>query len=125
MTERAAHGTNDGVRRFLEDLRSGFDRRTGLQRRRHRLIGDVDWNAADRRVPPRDRRAGPYERRRPPAGAFEFTHRGRLAAILADASLAADCPQCGGHLLLSEVTRAGRGVPVIHCTGCRRRTEMA
>lgn len=125
MTERTVRSANDGVRRFLEDLRSGFDRRTGLQRRRHRLVGALDWNAPDRRLPQRDRRAGPYERRHPPAGAFEPAHHERLAAMLADASLAADCPRCGARLLLSETTRAGRGVPVIHCTGCRRRMEMA
>lgn len=125
MTERTVRGTNDGVRRFLEDLRSGFDRRTGLQRRRHRLIGSLDWNAPDRRLPPRERRAGPYERRKPSGAPFGAEDQEHLAIIFTSPLLPAECPRCGGHLLLSETTRAGRGVPVIHCTSCRRRAEMA
>lgn len=123
--ERPRERTPDGVDRFLEDLRSGFDRRAWLERRRHRLIVDPDWRGGERRTPPRERRSGPHDRRRPPAGPFDARDTHRLDAILSNPALPAACPRCGGRLLRSETWRLGRGVTLIHCTSCRRRTEMA
>ena len=113
-----------GVRRFLEDLRSGFDRRSWAERRHgERRRGRADWNGTDRRSD--DRRRGPVDRRRPPSGSYGPGDQDRIAEMLGDPTLAADCPRCGAPLLRTETLRTGRPVEVIQCTGCRRRAEMA
>lgn len=109
-------------RRFLEDLRSGTERRAWDDRRSDERRGMPTPVEHDRRTPDDrrgedrrgndDRRSGEY---------YAFTERERLEveAMFGDPEALVACPRCGGQLLLS-VPDIGAGTDVT-CLGCRGR----
>ncbi len=115
---------NRALGRFLEDLRSGSDRRSWGDRRsgdRREITSPVAQErrrAYDRRTADRRR----SERRS--TRFFAFTERERLEihSMFADPRALVACPRCGGRLLLAS-PRAGVGADVI-CTSCRGRLQL-
>jgi hypothetical protein len=98
---------NDGVRRFLKDLRSGIERRSGVDRRRSSRSGDHD-------------RRNRQERRRPLAGQFSVAQGLLIREMVLRPNLKAACPVCDGNLLLGPAeTHEGTSMQEVHCTGCR------
>jgi hypothetical protein len=98
----------DGVRRFLTDLRSGSERRIGRDRRSSSRPGDHD-------------RRGKQERRRPLAEQFSVAHGLLIREMVLRPNLEAACPVCDGNLLLGPTeTHEGTRMQEVHCTACRR-----
>jgi hypothetical protein len=98
----------DGVRRFLTDLRSGTERRTGRDRRRSSRPGDHD-------------RRSKQDRRRPLAEQFSVAHGLLIREMVLRPNLEAACPVCDGNLLLGPAeTHEGTRMQEVHCTACRR-----
>jgi hypothetical protein len=97
----------DGVRRFLNDLRSGIDRRSGQDRRGKSRPGDHD-------------RRGKLDRRSPLREQFSVAHGLLIREMVLRPNLAAACPICDGNLLLGPAeTHEGTRMQEVHCTGCR------
>lgn len=102
------HLPDDGVRRFLSDLRSGIDRRSGWDRRRSSRPGD------------RDRRSE-QDRRRPLAQQFSVAQGLLIREMVLRPNLEAACPACDGNLMLGPAEKhAGTRMQEVHCTACRR-----
>ena len=99
---------DDGVRRFLSDLRSGIDRRSGQDRRR------------SSRPAAHDRR-GQQERRRALAQQFSVAQGLLIREMVLRPQLEAACPACDGNLMLGPPeTHDGTRMQEVHCTACRR-----
>lgn len=129
MVETNPTDYHDGLRRFLDDLRSEGDRRSGGDRRRgERRIANIPVRH-ERRFG-RDRRASAerrisYDRRRPQVEQFTLAESRLIREILGQAEREAACPQCTGRLLLGPVeTHAGVSMQDVVCTGCRRSTLL-
>jgi hypothetical protein len=99
--------SDDGVRRFLADLRSGGERRSGQDRRRKTRPGDHD-------------RRRKQDRRRPLAQQFSVAHGLLIREMVLRPNLEAACPVCDGNLMLGPTeTHEGTRMQEVHCTGCR------
>ena len=99
---------DDGVRRFLTDLRSGTERRSGLDRRSRSRPGDHD-------------RRSSRERRRPLSGQFSVAQGLLIREMVLRPNLEAACPVCDGNLMLGPAeTHEGTRMQEVHCTACRR-----
>jgi DNA-directed RNA polymerase subunit RPC12/RpoP len=120
---------NEGVKRFLADLRTGFDRRSWHdRRRRERRFGpnpiSIDRrNRADRRALERreheDRRRNDFET----YSAEEVT---MIEQMMIGARMPVACPRCGGNLLLALPAARGAKHPhAVQCTQCRSRMSIA
>ncbi|MCZ6916967.1 MAG: hypothetical protein O7I93_09335 [Gemmatimonadetes bacterium] len=114
---------NDGIRRFLADLRSSFDRRAWKDRRKGERHGSAQAaeqdQSSDRRVKP-ERRVVLTDRRRRIADTFVREDADRIKKMVLDTSVVVGCPRCDGNLLLGPpVTRDGSVVRQVHCTACR------
>jgi len=129
MVETNATDYDDGLRRFLDDLRSEGDRRSRRNRRggdrrvanipvRHERRSGSDRRAsADRRIS--------YDRRRAQLEQFTLAESRLIREMLEHAEREAACPQCAGTLLLGPVeTHAGVRMQDVVCTGCRRSTLL-
>jgi hypothetical protein len=117
------------IQRFLEDLRSGADRRSWDDRRaeeRRRIPVRMEHDRrclTDRRA--EERRDDPERREH---HFFMFTERETMEIheMLADPDALVACPRCGGPLLLTGPHRSDSGfVRDIICTGCRGRIEVS
>jgi hypothetical protein len=114
-----------GVRRFLEDYRSGFERRSWEERR------DDDRRAASSPVPQErrsgeERRSGAQrrikltERRRPLTEPFAHEHGEQIRVMILSSGVEVACPRCNGNLLIGSPVAQGIGtVREVHCTKCR------
>ena len=115
---------NDGIRRFLADLRSSFDRRAWKDRRKGERRGseaeiEPDRRDSDRRGKP-ERRVVLTDRRRRISDTFVREDAERIKEMVLDTSVAVACPRCSGNLLLGPpVSRDGNTVRQVHCTACR------
>ena len=115
---------NDGIRRFLADLRSSFDRRAWKDRRKNERRDSAeavepDRRSSDRRAKP-ERRVVLTDRRRRIADTFVREDAERIKKMVLDSGVAVGCPRCDGNLLLGPpVTREGSVVRQVHCTACR------
>ena len=99
---------DDGVRRFLRDLRSGYDRRSGHDRRSKSRSGDHE-------------RRSDRDRRRSLADQFSVAHGLLIREMVLRPNLEAACPVCDGNLLLGPAeTHEGTRMQEVHCTACRR-----
>ncbi|UCF39860.1 MAG: hypothetical protein JSW43_08940 [Gemmatimonadota bacterium] len=97
----------DGVRRFLTDLRSGGDRRSGRDRRRSSRPGSHDRRTEDRR--------------QPLAQQFSVAQGLLIREMVLRPNLEAACPACNGNLMLGPPEKhAGTRMQEVHCTACRR-----
>ena len=128
MAETNPTGFEDGLRRFLEDLRAEGERRSGRDRRagerrvaivpvqRERRSG-LDRRRGERRVH--------LDRRRPQIEQFTFTQSRMIREMVQDPARKAACPLCDGTLLLGPVeTHAGVRMQDVVCTNCRRSTLL-
>ncbi|HEX9729743.1 MAG TPA: hypothetical protein VGA37_14675 [Gemmatimonadales bacterium] len=128
MMHRQTVDPDLGIRRFLEDLRSGFDRRGPPDRRRRgrrAAIESVERDrrrAADRRLFDRRR---PADRRHLPAREYSEIQIMRIREMLADPFLTAACPGCDAGLLRTERMIRGVARCIVLCTGCRTRAELS
>lgn len=123
ISEKREDQSDDGIRRFLADLRSHIERRSAEERRRvERRSTDGPIETERRRQERRAReRRKRSERRRPPAAQFSWNHTCRIHEMLAAADAEVACPRCGGRLLLGPPeTRARVTTREVHCTDCRR-----
>jgi hypothetical protein len=117
-------GANDGVRRFLADLR-GADRRSWHERRiRERRNGSQEVEPDRRRGERRsgtDRRIVLTDRRRRVHEAFSRGDAEQIREMMMDPGVEAACPQCDGSLMLGPVVdHEGGSARNVHCTQCRR-----
>ena len=131
MAEEPPKDLDEGLQRFLRDLRSGAERRSwDERRRRERRSGEKDVDL-DRRAPRDrrdrfDRRIMLLDRRRGRSDSYIREHAERIRNMLLDPSAQVVCPKCGGDLLLGpSVTRAGSIAREVHCTACRRSILIA
>ena len=113
------------LNRFLEDLRSGTERRSWEDRRgedRREAPRPVERDRRLRRDRRHTDRRTEVERRG--AGFFRFTERETIEIyeMLADPRALVACPRCGGQLLLTDPQSEG-GRDVI-CLGCRGRLRF-
>ncbi len=129
MVETNATDYNDGLRRFLDDLRSEGDRRCGRERRRgERRVANVP--VLHERRSGRDRRATAerrisYDRRRPQVEQFTLAESRLIREMVDHPEREAACPQCEARLLLGPAeTHAGVRMQDVVCTGCRRSTLL-
>ena len=121
-------GFEDGLRRFLEDLREEGDRRSGRERRRgeRRLVSvpvsrerrsGLDRREAERRAY--------LDRRRPQIEQFTLEQSRLIRELVQHPEREAACPLCDGALLLGPVeTHAGVRMQDVVCTRCRRSTLL-
>ncbi len=113
MTDNSVPGPEEGVRRFLTDLRSGGERRTGTDRRRTSRPGA------------HDRRSG-ADRRRPLGTQFSIADGLLIREMVLHPGFQAACPQCDGNLLLGPLeTHDDTRMQDVHCTQCRRHALLA
>ena len=104
--------TTSGIERFLRDLRSAGNRRTGDRR-------------SEEQSAPRDRRSGQdrrgSERRDPMYERFSLAVTASIQRLVMDAAVAVACPECGGHLMMGPPSqREDMLVRRIQCTRCGR-----
>jgi hypothetical protein len=128
MGETNPTGFEDGLRRFLDDLRAEGDRRSGRERRRaERRVANIPVrrerrSGLDRR---RDERRVHLDRRRPQVEQFTFTESRMIREMVQDPTRPGACPLCEGTLLLGPVeTHAGVRMQDVVCTNCRRSTLL-
>lgn len=122
----ARSGSANGVRRFLADLRSSADRRSGQKRRAKQRRVNTVRVARERRVVIRrrglERRVAAVDRRQP--AHHDDYSRGdaeHIREMMMDPGVDAACPQCDGSLLLGPVTpHHGGAARQVLCTDCRR-----
>ncbi len=113
------------IRRFLEDFRSGFERRAWEERRaderraganpvkQERRSGQERRDIAERRIKLTDRR-------RPMAEPFAHEHGEQIREMIMNPGIRVSCPRCEGNLLLGSPVAQGIGtVREVHCTNCR------
>lgn len=116
---------DQSLNRFLEDLRSGTERRSWEDRRseERREVPQPVWH--DRRLR-RDRRVTDrrMETERRSGGFFRFTERETIEIheMLADPQALVACPRCGGQLLLTSPE--AEGWRDVICVGCRGRMRL-
>lgn len=129
MVETNQTDYSDGLRRFLDDLRSEGDRRSGGERRRgERRVQNIP--VRHERRSGRDRRTGAdrrisYDRRRPQVEQFTLAESRLIREMLEDPQRDASCPQCDAQLLLGPAeTHAGVRMQDVVCTGCRKSTLL-
>ena len=129
MVETNPADHRDGLQRFLDDLRSEGDRRSGRDRRRdERRVANIP--VRHERRSGRDRRASAerrvsYDRRRPQVEQFTLAESRLIREMLEHPEREAACPQCHGNLLLGPFeTHAGVRMQDVVCTGCRRSTLL-
>ncbi len=125
MVERMQQDPNEGLRRFLEDLRDGGDRRTGRDRRSGRDRRQHSVPVARERRSGADRRSGLErrmgDRRRPLAKQFSLDDSESIRQMVVNPERQVACPCCEGNLLLGPPEdHDGIVMQEIHCTGCRR-----
>jgi len=128
MAETNPTGFEDGLRRFLEDLRAEGDRRSGGERRRAERR-KANMPVKRERRSGLDRRRGErrihIDRRRPQVEQFTFTQSRMIREMVQDPARDAACPLCAGTLLLGPVeTHAGVRMQDVVCTSCRRSTLL-
>ena len=104
--------TTSGIERFLQDLRSADNRRTGDRR-------------SGEQTAPRDRRSGKdrrgSDRRDPMYERFSLAVTATIQRMVMDAALAVACPECGGHLMMGPPSqREDILARRIQCTRCGR-----
>lgn len=122
---RSMNDIERSISRFLEDLRSGSDRRSWDDRRSDERSADETPIAHERSEQTERRRA---ERRRPhdrrSSRFFAFTERERLEIqdMFADPRALVACPRCGDRLILAS-PQVGVGADVV-CIGCRGRLQL-
>ncbi len=117
---------NDGIRRFLADLRSSFDRRAWKDRRKAERRGaaaetepEPERRDSERRGKP-ERRVVLTDRRRRISDTFVREDAERIKEMVLNTAVAVACPRCRGNLLLGPpVSRDGNTVRQVHCTACR------
>ncbi len=129
MVESNPTDYHEGLRRFLDDLRSEGDRRSRSERRcGERRVANVP--VRHERRSGRDRRASAerrisYDRRRPQIEQFTLAESRLIKELLGQPDREAACPQCHGRLLLGPVeTHAGVRMQDVVCTGCRKSTLL-
>ena len=129
MVETNPTDYHDGLRRFLDDLRSEGDRRSSRDRRcGERRVANIP--VRHERRSGRDRRASAdrrisYDRRREQVEQFTLAESRLIREMLEHPEREAACPQCCGRLLLGPVeTHAGVRMQDVVCTGCRRSTLL-
>jgi hypothetical protein len=124
MRDRTTHDADEGMWRFLADLRSGAERRSETdrrqrERRKAELPVSLDRRRGTERRRLRDRRAL-GDRRRPPAAQFSWEHTRMIHQMLAVPGPPVACPRCRGTLMLGPVNaRDGLSLREVLCTGCR------
>ncbi len=106
------------VRRFLEDLRSGADRRHEDDRREFGGLHRQDRRSGTER-------RGLGNRRTHEFGVFSAEQIAVITTMMADTRRNAACPTCGGRLLVVYARRTNDRGPSIICTGCRSRVTLA
>lgn len=118
MTEQAPRHPRPGFWRFLEDLRTGTDRRSGGDRREsERRNGDRPQGRNRRSL---DRRAVP-DRRRRLFETFDDDDTVEIRAIVDDPTRSALCPRCDARLLRAS---GSNHRTIVVCTGCHARVEL-
>ena len=124
MQGRPPDNWNEGIKRFLADLRSGAERRSWEERRRaERRASSVD--AATERRSPEDRREGDrrimlLDRRRRLSEPYAQQHAERIREMLLKSQGEVDCPRCRGGLLLGPPQKRGTTIArEVLCTSCR------
>ena len=124
MVERASRDPDEGVKRFLEDLRAGPDRRSWGERRKDARRMDtvpVDTNRrleSDRRLV--GQRRGYGDRRRQSVAQFSWEQCEVIRQMMAHPGRGVACPRCSGSLLMGpRETHAEVNMQEVHCTGCR------
>ncbi|UCD23123.1 MAG: hypothetical protein JSW51_08645 [Gemmatimonadota bacterium] len=124
MPEEPPDKSNDGVKRFLTDLRSGAERRSWKERRnsdRRAKSADIE---EDRRSPD-DRRKGDrrimlLDRRRRISEPYAQQHAESIREMLLKPEGKIQCPRCRGALLLGPpVLRGDVLAREVLCTSCR------
>jgi len=123
MQERPPNNWNEGIKRFLADLRSGAERRSWDERRRaerRETVGD----AATERRGPEDRRKGDrrimlLDRRHRISEPYAQRHAESIREMLLESDGEVDCPRCHGGLLLGPPQLRGTtNAREVLCTGC-------
>ncbi len=118
MVAESPFSSDDGIKRFLDDLRSYCERRSAEDRRKSFRNVSVERRLGV------DRRSR-IDRRRQSVGSYGPRMLANLERMLADANERAACPECGGSLMLGPPARIRRRtVRRIQCTGCRRSVEL-
>jgi hypothetical protein len=124
MQEQPPDNWNEGIRRFLEDLRSGTERRSWSERRRQDRRSRTTEVTRDRRGTG-DRRKGDrrimlLDRRRKIAEPYAQQHAESIRKMLLTPDGTVDCPRCHGPLLLGPARlRGGTVAREVLCTSCR------
>ncbi len=104
--------TTSGIERFLRDLRSAGNRRTGDRRSGEQSAPHDRRDGQDRRRS--DRRDSMYER-------FSLVVTATIQRMVMDAAMAVACPECGGHLMMGPPSqREDMLARRIQCTRCGR-----
>jgi hypothetical protein len=117
MPRRPPESRNNGLQRFLSDLRCSFERRTSGDRR-----------CASRPVL-LDRRGGGERRaradRRQMLRSFSDEDAAEIKVMIVDPAIRVACPVCEGHLMLGPPARRNDATfRRVHCTQCRRSVAL-
>ncbi len=129
MQERPPSNWDEGIRRFLADLRSGAERRSWAERRSAERRARGTYVATERRGP-EDRRKGDrrvmlLDRRRRITEPYAQQHAESIREMLLESEREVGCPRCRGGLLLGPPQSRGTTIArEVLCTGCRHRVVI-
>ena len=126
MSEKPPKDPDEGVRRFLTDLRSASERRSWEERRRSERRATDHGVEEERRDTAKrrgavDRRIMLLDRRRGISEPYTRQHAKRIRDMLLNPDADVACPRCNGNLLLGPPCSHGSGTArEVRCTACRR-----
>lgn len=124
MASERPKDKDNGLRRFLEDFRSWSerrswqDRRSGQRRTPTKGIDSERRTGGDRRSD--ERRVRLADRRQPTPEFFTQTEAKQICAMILDSDRNAQCPRCGGDLIIGPPgARGDQAARSVHCSECR------
>ena len=129
MQEQPPSNWNEGIKRFLADLRSGTERRSWAERRSAERRAERADVATERRDPENrrkgDRRVMLLDRRRRITEPYAQQHAESIREMLLKSEREGDCPRCRGGLLLGPPQSRGTTIArEVLCTRCRHRVVI-
>jgi hypothetical protein len=125
MPEDITVDLSERLRLFLEDLRSGSERRSWDERRHcERRQANLGVATERRNVGERrsntDRRVMLLDRRRRISEPYAQRHAEQIRSMVVNPGAGASCPRCDGNLLLGPTISRNDGFArEVRCTNCR------